>query len=141
MFKFEHPLRTLLFGEYQIEDDHLTITLTGRNIPQDFVGPVPAVWEFVRAREGAGSMGDNRNEQGASLESAVREFNEESAALAPDHGQPPLTVDELVASIRWAMMRRKQDFSPEQIAGFEFLLKRQRLPTDMEDQPHNSHGT
>ena len=128
LFQLGELPQTTLLGEYQIEDDHLTITLTAANNPQDFVGPVPAVWEFVRASEGPGSAGANLNEQGASLESAVREFNQESAALAPDHGQSALTVDELVASIRWALMRGKQDFLPEQTAGFEFVLKEQRLP-------------
>ncbi len=129
LFQLDGPPVTSLLGEYQIEGERLTITVTGANNPRDFVGPVPAVWEFVRSREVPESREMGR-EDGISLEDAVREFNTQCDTLAPNHGQPPLTVDETVASLRWALMgSRRKDFTPEQIAGFEYLVENQRMPT------------
>ena len=98
LFKPVRPPVTELFGDFHVDAKQLKITWTGVNNPREFIGPVPASWVFVR---GSTKSAEAHSTRELPLSSAVREFNEQMSQLNPNHGQPPLTVDEMVAAIRW----------------------------------------
>jgi protein involved in polysaccharide export with SLBB domain len=59
-FRLKPPPMSL-FGECQVENDRMTITITGANNSREFIGPVPAVWELVRVTQEADvGLGDYR---------------------------------------------------------------------------------
>ena len=132
----DHSVR-LAAGQYVVQIDG---EYDGLKVEDEVVTVTRGNTQVVRIIQAGTTRDINLNEHGVSLESAVREFNEEIAGYAQSPGTP-LTVDELVASIRWAMMLRKNRLLAGADRRLRVPLKRTAIAEGMEDHPHNAHGT
>ena len=65
---------------------------------------------------------------GQSLLDAVREFNERASANKPDYPQPPLTDEEVVASIRWSLRKSNNGRLDEHRRGLTMIAEQRVLP-------------
>ena len=64
-----------------------------------------------------------------SILDAVRRFNEQQQSEHPDHGQPPLTDDELVASVRWSFVEANGKMEPARFDALKTIVDRRMMPT------------
>ncbi|TWU12097.1 Serine/threonine-protein kinase PrkC [Symmachiella macrocystis] len=65
------------------------------------------------------------------LSDAIGEFNQRQKQHPNGKGQPPLTEDEVVASIRWAgMVKKPSDLSGKHLQQFREIAKKRSLPSD-----------
>ena len=70
-----------------------------------------------------------QNEAGVDeMMDAIGKFNADRLADTPDHGQPPLTDNELIASLRWELREPSDKMTPEQVAGMQQVVKDRMLP-------------
>lgn len=63
-----------------------------------------------------------------SLIEQVRSFNNEQEKQVPKHGQPLLTVEEMLASMSWALLVAK-DLTQQEREGFQRIVRDRKWPT------------
>ncbi|QDT92178.1 serine/threonine-protein kinase [Gimesia algae] len=119
------PEGTPLFKEGQLAGLTLLGTrFLGENANKSYMVPVEKIAAFCRDLKivPAGSR---------QLSDVVQEFNQQQQLDPVDKGQPLLTDDEVVASVRWALLDKKiPGLSAEQLQQFREIAELRRLAAD-----------